>query len=236
MIDKEDWLEPRSIQDLYTEEDIEELHRGWTTDPKNLADMQKIVNLMPKDVTSVLDYGCGTGRYSQHFKDYTGVDISPAMVAFARRTYPGKNFYAQMDFHKLHSTAPIFDLVMAVSVIQYWNDEQALKIISDMAALSRKYLLIQTWDVGETGSRRFQMGFKGVGEYVRSPSFYFAALLKFGDVVRGVLEAETGVHGVRQAEHAAPSTEKVVYMAKKDEEVQDGRGGSGSPDKVPPSV
>ncbi len=40
----------------------------------------------------VLELGCGTGRWSQYFQDYTGVDISPSLVVHAQNKYPNKTF------------------------------------------------------------------------------------------------------------------------------------------------
>ncbi|MFI7214696.1 class I SAM-dependent DNA methyltransferase [Micromonospora maritima] len=44
----------------------------------------------------VLEVGCGTGRITAHLRrlglDVTGVDLSPGMVAVARRTYPELRF------------------------------------------------------------------------------------------------------------------------------------------------
>jgi len=40
----------------------------------------------------VLDAGCGYGRWSELFEDYTGIDFSPDFIAKAKSSYPDKNF------------------------------------------------------------------------------------------------------------------------------------------------
>lgn len=40
----------------------------------------------------VLELGCGDGRWSDAFADYTGSDISPTLLAEAKRRHPGKKF------------------------------------------------------------------------------------------------------------------------------------------------
>lgn len=39
----------------------------------------------------VLDIGCGYGRLSDTFQDYTGIDFSDEMVKLANKKYPNKN-------------------------------------------------------------------------------------------------------------------------------------------------
>lgn len=41
---------------------------------------------------NVLELGCGDGRWSQHFPNYTGADISSTLVVAAKEKYPDKNW------------------------------------------------------------------------------------------------------------------------------------------------
>lgn len=51
---------------------------------------KKICDLKVKG--KVLDVGCGYGRLSEWFDDYTGIDFSPDFIERARRLYPDKKF------------------------------------------------------------------------------------------------------------------------------------------------
>lgn len=62
--------------------------------------------------TRILDVGCGWARYVYRFLDhgldYTGIDIAPAMVDFARIQYPEERF-EQMSLRKLEFANDSFD-------------------------------------------------------------------------------------------------------------------------------
>ena len=90
--------------------------------------------------TRVLDIGCGVGRWSRCLAargaEVTGVDVSPTMIAEARRRVHQAGltercrFYVQ-DLTQLDAGRP-YDLVLAVTVLQHVLDEERLR-----AGLSR---------------------------------------------------------------------------------------------------
>lgn len=41
----------------------------------------------------VLELGCGTGRFSEYFHDYTGLDFAPTLVRNAVKKHPRKQFW-----------------------------------------------------------------------------------------------------------------------------------------------
>lgn len=67
----------------------------------------------------VLDIGCGTGYYTQHFHnlgyDAIGIDISASGIAKAKQKYPEVNFQVQ-DATALDFEPDSFDLVFALGV------------------------------------------------------------------------------------------------------------------------
>jgi SAM-dependent methyltransferase len=72
--------------------------------------------LLKEHVTgSVLDAGCGYGRYAPLFEDYTGVDFSPDFIAKAKEKYPEKHFI-QADLQKLPFRDNAFDWAFCVSI------------------------------------------------------------------------------------------------------------------------
>ncbi|WP_377642216.1 class I SAM-dependent methyltransferase [Oryzobacter terrae] len=67
-----------------------------TTEPEAAVDLAMVEHLVvlleASGGTHVLDAGCGTGRMARHLSDrgctVTGVDLSPGMLAMARRDHP----------------------------------------------------------------------------------------------------------------------------------------------------
>jgi len=83
----------------------------------------------------VLDVGCGVGRWSRYLAargaSVTGIDLSPTMIAEARRrarTAPlrGECRFLVQDLAELH-TGERFDLVLGVTVLQHILDAAALR-------------------------------------------------------------------------------------------------------------
>lgn len=165
----------------YNEEDLHQLHKDWTQEPKKLESMQKILSLVPEDVESVLDYGCGTGRYSQHFKNYVGFDRNPYCIEFAKKTYPDKLFSTKFPRRK-------FDLVLVISVIQYQPEAELETFIAEIMSKSSKYVLIQTWD--EDCESKTVGSFKGGVAHRRHKETYFQLLSKHGTVERFLIDED----------------------------------------------
>ncbi|UUZ58756.1 class I SAM-dependent methyltransferase [Nocardioides sp. B-3] len=69
-----------------------------TTEPEDPLDLAMIDHFVARlgPAPSVLDAGCGTGRISRYLADrgcrVTGLDLSPGMVAVARRDHPDPAF------------------------------------------------------------------------------------------------------------------------------------------------
>lgn len=85
--------------------------------------------------TRVLDIGCGVGRWTRWLAargaEVTGVDLSPTMIAEARRRAHQAGLTARcrfivQDLVELDAGGP-YDLVLAVTVLQHVLDEQRLR-------------------------------------------------------------------------------------------------------------
>ena len=63
----------------------------------------------------VLDAGCGTGRLSEWFDDYVGVDFSPDLLEIAKEDYPDKKFI-KADLKKLPFGKDEFDWAVCCSI------------------------------------------------------------------------------------------------------------------------
>jgi SAM-dependent methyltransferase len=107
----------------------------------------------------VLDAGCGTGGFlragldSGWFEDATGVDISPAAIALARRRVPGAELRVA-PLRDLPFDALAFDIVVANDVIQHVHEEELEASLEELRRVLRRdgTLLVRT-NGGRTARR-----------------------------------------------------------------------------------
>jgi SAM-dependent methyltransferase len=83
-----------------------------------------------------LDFGCGVGRLTRalaaHFRQCTGVDISPAMIERARalnQDYPNLDFQANPNPDLRLFPAARFDLICTFRVLQHLPDRNAIEVM-----------------------------------------------------------------------------------------------------------
>lgn len=104
--------------------------------------------------SKVLDAGCGYGRLSEWFDNYTGVDFSPDFIARAEMKYPDKKF-VQADLKKLPFKDREFDFAICVSIknmiignlgtVEWWKMEKELKRVA------HKVLILEYGDYERNG-------------------------------------------------------------------------------------
>ena len=103
-----------------------------------------------KDLT-VLDIGCGIGRWANNLKDeiklYHGIDFSENFIKGNKerfKDYKNLTFMVMsatdMDLSKLNST---YDLIIINGVLMYINDDKLNGIFNNLKILSPKYIYIQ---------------------------------------------------------------------------------------------
>jgi len=85
--------------------------------------------------TSVLDLGCGNGRYSRALKEkvdkYTGVDLSRRFIARLEELNDKKDFYfVHSPAHRFKSNKK-FDMIIMIGLITYMNDNEILEMNSN---------------------------------------------------------------------------------------------------------
>lgn len=111
------------------------------------ASERRFLERILKDVDSVLDVGCASGRYVDLITDvrpqiretlkYVGIDISPENIENARRLYPRYQFELvnALDF----APGQKFDLVNATGVCQHEPEFELL--IERMLSWSARYVM-----------------------------------------------------------------------------------------------
>ncbi|MFJ4443744.1 glycosyltransferase [Pseudomonas sp. NPDC089422] len=113
----------------------------WDRDAvsEQLAVAEDLIELIPEDVVSILDAGCGNGTVTNKLaKDWSvvGCDLSESAVRHvqAPALVADLSCIPFMDRH--------FDMVLSSDVIEHLPDEIYAKALSEIARVSAKYILI----------------------------------------------------------------------------------------------
>lgn len=133
---------------------------------------------------SVLDIGCGTGQHSEITTGrYLGVDLDARYIEFAKKRHPGKEFLC-MDVSQLQLDGEPFDVALMVDIIHHLSDEQARKLLADLARLTAKRVYFfepVTQSPGNLVGRMVVAGDRG--SYIRPRE-------KLLELIRGVFAVE----------------------------------------------
>ncbi len=92
---------------------------GWSEKGQTLRFLAVLEHLDLRPCDSVLDFGCGTGRFSAFLpRDavYTGYDSAPGMIERARADHPGEQFHTDIP-------PVIFDHVVAIGPFNLPSDD-----------------------------------------------------------------------------------------------------------------
>lgn len=98
-----------------------------------------ILSVLPKDVKSVLDVGCGDGHITNHLPNelhVMGVDISEEALKHVKR----EKVIGSID--KLPFPDNSFDLVMINDVLEHLPEDIHVKGLSELQRVAKKYILI----------------------------------------------------------------------------------------------
>jgi SAM-dependent methyltransferase len=124
-----------SFDSLYAEKEMNPAWR-WVNQRfrRDIYDrfLRTIEHVRNNDIKSVLDVGCGPGRYAVAFHEHgvqriTGIDIAPDMIdLFRRHTNPlagdGSDFEAVCTDFMQYDPPESFDLVVAMGFFDYIED------------------------------------------------------------------------------------------------------------------
>lgn len=110
-----------------------------------------IAKKIPK-TAKVLDVGCGYGRLSPLFKNYTGVDFSPDLLEEARIMFPGKTFI-EADLRELPFKDGEFGWAVLASVkhmiIGRKGEEVWQQCLKEIKRVAKKVLILE-YEAGAT--------------------------------------------------------------------------------------
>lgn len=86
---------------------------------------------LPKSHERALEFGCGAGRFLQHFKlrfaEVWGVDVSPSMIDLAREHNPGCKFHLITNANMEFFPRDHFDLIYSFLVLQHLPDQSLIE-------------------------------------------------------------------------------------------------------------
>jgi SAM-dependent methyltransferase len=125
-----------------------------TEEPANSLDAERVVRIsesIPADVATVLDVGLGGGYIYRELKKNGrlkcyGIDISEELVGRLgdKRVFVG-------DVGSIPAKSGSFDLVLAADLLEHVEDRYLENSISELARVSRKYILINSPYKGTVG-------------------------------------------------------------------------------------
>lgn len=106
------------------------------------AEVRKIVSLSEVAGKSVLDIGCGCGKFLKLWKDVgastvVGMDFSKSMLGQAKQK---SNFLLMGDAFKIPFKDNSFDLVTCIGVANYYRNVEAL--LKEISRVSRNGIII----------------------------------------------------------------------------------------------
>lgn len=119
--------------------DHPERWRRLGDDPAEGARLERLAQLVPADVGSVLDVGCGTGAWLERLADRCMVlGVEPSLVARRLARVPVVNGNAT----GMAMPDAAFDLVGCHEVLEHLDDGDLPTACAELARLARRYLLI----------------------------------------------------------------------------------------------
>jgi ubiquinone/menaquinone biosynthesis C-methylase UbiE len=119
----------------------------------------------------IIDIACGVGTFSTLIPgEYTGVDINPEFVKFAKRKYK-KNFLVADATNLKMFNDKFFDKALVIDCLHHLSDDKVKKILEETSRITKNKILII--DVSEQTRNNFIGSFllkMDVGKFTRNSS------------------------------------------------------------------
>lgn len=144
----------------------------------DLSDLKPVFEALGIDFSNafVLDVGCGTGRLSQVVGQYTGIDVSPSMVAYCEREGIDAKIIRRMEDIK-----GWYDWVACLSVFTHIPRSERQAYLKAFHRVSHK-LLVDILPGSESG---------GIGAWYANVDDFGADLAAAGWVTDGIYEQKS---------------------------------------------
>lgn len=155
----------------------------------NFKEQKKAVKnyFFGREKNKVIDIGCGTGEFSVFFdpKNYTGVDIEPAYIKYARKNYQGEFLIA--DATKLPFAEQSFDTAVILGVLHHLPDDKCVKIFDEIKRVLKSgagALVLEDVVGGEDNKITKILHNLDKGDFIRSAKEYFNLLKPHFKIVK----------------------------------------------------
>jgi SAM-dependent methyltransferase len=126
-------------------------HRDTSADPHVVAKTDLLVSMVPKDVRTIVDVGCGDGyithRLLEHW-DVTGIDRSPVALSKLRC----RTIQASADVLPLPDRST--DLLLSSQVLEHLPDGVYERAVAEMDRVASRWLIVSV-PYRETLAKRF---------------------------------------------------------------------------------
>lgn len=138
--------------------------------------------LQPKADMRMLDVGCGPANVRAYLPelDYTGIDLNPEHIAYARRQYPGRGrFIVGNAVDDLGQEEKTFDLINVSALLHHLGDDEAVSLFSSLKRLLKANGRIVTIDNVRLLRQRAAVKFFNAidsGTNIRTPEGYLELL------------------------------------------------------------
>jgi len=109
------------------------------TDIKNRSKVEKVIDLIPDDVKSIIDIGCGNGLITNEIGKYynvLGVDINESKLKFVQTDK------LQSSCDNIERPDESFDLVFSSEMLEHLVDDLFKNTLNEFDRLSSKYIMI----------------------------------------------------------------------------------------------
>ena len=101
--------------------------------------LQKTLSLIPEDVHSILDVGCGDGAFVNNLPEYYRV-MAVDRCRTAMQYVAKPKFYASIEYLPFKNNS--FDLVVCAEVIEHLPYDVYKKGLTELQRVARKYIII----------------------------------------------------------------------------------------------
>jgi SAM-dependent methyltransferase len=102
--------------------------------------MYRVIRIRRPSGVSVLDYGCGTGRWVDFLRGYgfryTGVDLSAGLLTIAKRQHPNTEF-RKVDGQSIPYGDAQFDVVWSIAVVHHNPPDRQEHLLAEFSRVIR---------------------------------------------------------------------------------------------------
>ena len=106
---------------------------------KEFDRVNETVNMIPQDVSSILELGCGDGRILRAVSSKvheTGIDIDSVRI----KLFPGNKIIG--DISKLPIKSMMFDMVLCCEVLEHLDNKTLYFTLEEIQRVAKRYILI----------------------------------------------------------------------------------------------